>query len=72
MLIDFQSSTAVKYDAEAFDRSFINLFNIIRHYKSPQFHTVIRIHLISLSLHILISPSHFISMGKMLMLILKI
>jgi len=37
-------------------------------YKSP-FHTVIRIHLISLSYHILvILPSHFSSMEQMLML----
>jgi len=48
----------------------INLFNIFRHYKSPPFHTVIRIHLISLSYHILVLPSHFISMEQMLMLML--
>jgi len=41
-----------------------------RHYKSP-FHTVIRIHLISLSYHILvILPSHFSSMEQMLILML--
>jgi len=47
----------------------INLFSFFRHYKSPPFHTVIRIHLISLSYHILvILPSHFSSMEQMLML----
>jgi len=41
-----------------------------RHYKSPPFHSVIRIHLISLSHHILvILPSHFSSMEQMLMFI---
>jgi len=51
----------------------INLFNFFRHYKSPQFHSVIRIHLISLSYHILvILPSHFSSMEQMLMLTLLI
>jgi len=39
------------------------------HYKSPPFHTVIRIHLISLSYHILvILPIHFSSLEQMLML----
>jgi len=38
----------------------INLFNFFRHYKSPPFHTVVRIHRISLSYHILdILPTHF-------------
>jgi len=47
----------------------INVFNFFRPYKSPPFHTVIRIHLISLSYHILvILPSHFSSMKQMLML----
>jgi len=32
----------------------INLLNLFRHYKSPPFHTVIRIHLISLFSHILV------------------
>jgi len=41
------------------------------HYKSPPFHTVIRIQLISLSYHILVYlPSHFSSMEQMLMLLL--
>jgi len=40
-----------------------------RHYKFPAFHTVIRIHLISLSCHILVVlPSHFSSMEQMLLL----
>jgi len=44
---------------------------LFRHYKSPSFHSVIRIHLISLSYHILvILPSHFSSMEQMLMLML--
>jgi len=48
----------------------IDFFNYFRHYKSPSFHTVIRIHLISLSYHILvILPSHFSSVEQMLMLI---
>jgi len=48
----------------------INLFNFFRHYKSPPFHTVIRIHLISLLYHILvILPSRFSSMEHILMLI---
>jgi len=43
--------------------------SIFRHYKSAPFHTVIRIHLISLSYHILvILPSHFSSMEQMLVL----
>jgi len=45
----------------------INLFNFLRHHKSSPFHTVIRIHLvfISLSYHILvILPSHFSSWSK--------
>jgi len=47
------------------------LFNFFRHYRSPPFHTVIRIHLISLSYHILvILPSDFSSMEQMLMLII--
>jgi len=51
---------------------FISLFNFFRHYKSPPFHSVIRIHLISLSYHILvILPSHFSSMEQMLMLLLS-
>jgi len=33
----------------------INLFNFFRHYISPPFHSVIRIHLISLSYHILVN-----------------
>jgi len=37
----------------------INLFNFFRHYKSPPFHIVIRIHLISLS-YILVFFSHLI------------
>jgi len=42
-----------------------------RYYKSPPFHTVIRIHLISLSYHILVFlPSHFSSMEQMLMIML--
>jgi len=42
------------------------------HYKSPPFHSVFHIHLISLSYHILvILPSHFSSMEQMLMLMLK-
>jgi len=46
--------------------------NFFRHYKSPPFHTVIRIHLISLSYHILvILPSHFSSVEQMLMLMLS-
>jgi len=46
-----------------------NLFNFLRHFKSPPFHSVIRIRLISLSYHILvILPSHFCSMEQMLML----
>jgi len=45
------------------------LCNFFRHYKSPSFHSVIRIHLISLSYHILvILPSHFSYMEQMLML----
>jgi len=49
----------------------INLFNFFRHYKSPPTHSVIRIHLILLSYHILdILPSHFSSMEQMLMLML--
>jgi len=45
------------------------LFNFFRHYKSPLFHIVIRIHLISLSYHILvILPSYFCSMEQILML----
>jgi len=40
---------------------FIKVFNYYRHHKSPLFHTVIRIHLISLSCHILVFwPSHVI------------
>jgi len=51
----------------------INLFNFFRHYKSPPFHTVIRIHLISLSCPILvILPFHFSSMEQMLMLMLML
>jgi len=51
----------------------MNLFNFFRHYKSPPFHTVIRVHLISLSYHILvILPSHFSSMEQMLMLMLLV
>jgi len=51
--------------------SVINLFNFFRLFKSSPFHTVIRIHLISLSYHILfILPSHFSSMEQMLMLML--
>jgi len=47
----------------------INFFNFFRHYKCPPFHTVIRIHLFSLSYHILvILPSHFRSVEQMLML----
>jgi len=38
----------------------INLFNFFRYYKSPPSHTVIRIHLISLSYHILVFFSHLI------------
>jgi len=42
---------------------------LFRHYKSLPFHTVIRIHLILLSYHILvILPSQFSSMEQMLML----
>jgi len=49
----------------------INLFTFFRHCKSPPFHTVVRIHLFSLSYHILvILPSHFSSMEQMLMLLL--
>jgi len=49
----------------------INLFQFFRHYKSP-FYSVIRIHLISLSYHILvILPPHFSSMEQMLMLMLE-
>jgi len=48
----------------------INLFNFFRHL-SPLFHTVIRMHLISLSYHILVFlPSHLSSMEQMLMLML--
>jgi len=44
-----------------------NVVNFFRHYKSPLFHTVIRILLISLSFHILvILPSYFSSMEQML------
>jgi len=44
---------------------------VFRQNKSPPYHTVIRIHLISLSYHILfILPSHFSSMEQMLMLML--
>jgi len=51
----------------------MNLFNFFRHYKSPPFHTVIRIHLISLSYHNLVMlPSHFSSMEQMLTLMLMI
>jgi len=51
----------------------IILFNFFRHYTSPPFHTVIRVHLISLSNHILvILPSHFSSMEQMLMLMLML
>jgi len=51
----------------------IKFFNSFRHYKSPPFHTVIRIHLTSLSYHILvIFPSHFSSMEQMLMLMLTV
>jgi len=51
----------------------INLFNFCKQYKSPPFHTIIRIHLISLSYHILVSfPSHVSSMEQMLMLILML
>jgi len=49
----------------------INLFNFFRHYKSPPFHTVIRIHLISLSYHILVF-CHLILVNLMLMLIADI
>jgi len=53
-----------------YDYVVINLFNFFRHYKSHPFHTVIRIHLILLSYHILvILPSHFSSMEQMLMLL---
>jgi len=46
------------------------LFNFFRHYKSPPFHFLIRIHLISLSYHIsVVLPSHFSFMEQMLMLI---
>jgi len=49
----------------------INLFNFFRPYKSPPFHTVIRIHLISLSYYILVNlSSHFSSMEQMFMLML--
>jgi len=41
------------------------------HYRSLPFHTVIRIHLISLSSRILVLPSHFISLEQMLMLMLQ-
>jgi len=45
--------------------------NFFKDYKSPPFHSVIRIHLISLSYHILvILPSHFSTMEQMLMLML--
>jgi len=51
----------------------INLFNFFRQYKSPPFHTVIRIHLILFSFHILvILPSHFSSMEHMLMFNLNV
>jgi len=44
---------------------------VLRHYKSPPFHSVIRIHLISFSYYILvILPSHFSPMEQMLMLML--
>jgi len=38
-----------------------------RHYNSHKFHTVIRIHLISLLSHSLVLPSHFIEQMLMLM-----
>jgi len=48
---------------------FVKLF---RHYESPPFHTVIRIHLISLSRNILIFvPSHLIYIEQMLMSMLS-
>jgi len=44
------------------------LFNFFRHYKSPPFHFLIRIHLISLSYHIsVVLTSHFSFMEHMLM-----
>jgi len=49
----------------------INFFNLFGHYKSPPFHSVICIHLISLSYHIVvILPTHFSSIDQMLMLML--
>jgi len=43
------------------------LFNFFRHYKSPPFHFLIRIYLISLSYHIsVVLPSHFSFMEHML------
>jgi len=49
------------------------MFNFFRHYKSPPFHSVIRIHLISFSYHILvILPSYFSSMEQMLMLLFHV
>jgi len=48
----------------------INLFNVL---KFTPFHSVIHIHLISLSYHILvILPSHFSSMEQMLMLVVML
>jgi len=45
------------------------LFNFFRHYECPPFHSVIRIHLISLSYHIsVVLQSHFSFMEQMLML----
>jgi len=41
----------------------INLFNFFRNFKSPLFHTVIRIHLISLSYHILVFAISFYFYG---------
>jgi len=52
--------------------NFSNLFNFFRHYKSPPFHFLIRIHHISLSYHIsAVLPSHFSFMEQMLMLMLS-
>jgi len=44
------------------------IVQLLRHYKSAQFHTVIRIHLVSLSYHILVNlPSHFSSIMEQML-----
>jgi len=72
MLFDLYVWCAVKQQTNKqtnYAQVVINFFNFFKHYKTPPFHTVIRIHLISLSNRILvILPSPFISAEQMLML----